>query len=560
MIGDVAPSPDSLLEKGRAALRAGDATGARASFEQVDSAAPSGDVLEGLARVAYLERAFPEAIETWELAYAAHRDAGDRMGAVRVARTVGYMYAALLGDWAVAGGWIARSQTLLGDDVDSLEAGWVMLNLAMFELDRTRKEELLRSALAIARRVDDADLEIVTLGYLGASLVHDDQTDDGMALLDEALAAITGGEVDDFSVLEEVFCQLFSACERASDIARADQWIRIGERIAERRSLPAVAAFCSTHYGGLLTRAGRWPEAEAALTDAIRLWGLGRRANLRTGALVRLADLRVRQGRFEEAEQLLEGVDFDAEAEATLSVAAIQLAKGEVSRAADTLERALDREDLEGTAEAPLLALLVDVHLAAERHDAARATADRLLDCARAHPSEPLQATAALAQGRVCLAGRTGDPQACLREALAGFTRAQMPVEQARARLELAGAIVTEHPDVAMAEARTALAVFDRLQMARDVDAAAALLRSLGVKIATPQPGEGLLTKREIEVLDLLGHGLSNPEIAERLFISRKTVEHHVGHILAKLGLRSRSEAAAYTTRLSVGNRGTGAE
>ncbi|HSK92339.1 MAG TPA: LuxR C-terminal-related transcriptional regulator [Euzebyales bacterium] len=100
-----------------------------------------------------------------------------------------------------------------------------------------------------------------------------------------------------------------------------------------------------------------------------------------------------------------------------------------------------------------------------------------------------------------------------------------------------------------MAEARAALDAFERLQAARDADAAAALLRMLGARPASNRPIDGSLTRREVEVLDLLGHGLSNPEIAERLYISRKTVEHHVGNILAKLGLRSRAQAAAYAVR-----------
>jgi DNA-binding CsgD family transcriptional regulator len=53
------------------------------------------------------------------------------------------------------------------------------------------------------------------------------------------------------------------------------------------------------------------------------------------------------------------------------------------------------------------------------------------------------------------------------------------------------------------------------------------------------------LTRRQMDVLGLVAEGLSNNEIAERLFISAKTVDHHVSAILAKLGTHSRGQAAA---------------
>ncbi len=380
---------EELLAEGRAALRAGDAAGARRALERALGESASGDVIEGLARVAYLELDYASAIERWEQAYAAHRDSGDHVGAVRVARSLGYMYLAVEGDRAVASGWLSRAQTLLAHTADTPERGWVALNIAMFEGDRGRKEQLFREALELARGFSDTDLEFVTLAYLGASLVHADRTEEGMTLLDEALAAVAGSEVDDFLVLEEIFCQLFSACEHAHDVARADQWIRIGEAIAERRQLPSVSAFCRTHYGGVLTAAGRWPEADTALTEAVRLWALGRRSILRSGALVRLADLRVLQGRFEQAEQLLDGIDATDNAEAARPIAAIHLAKGEPALARDVLERALEQVDPTSTAAAPLLALLVDVSLAADMRRRGRTCRHRPRHVRRPSP-EPL--------------------------------------------------------------------------------------------------------------------------------------------------------------------------
>ena len=61
-----------------------------------------------------------------------------------------------------------------------------------------------------------------------------------------------------------------------------------------------------------------------------------------------------------------------------------------------------------------------------------------------------------------------------------------------------------------------------------------------------PRRDLGVLTRREQEVLRLVAQGQSNAEIAARLFISTKTAGNHVSSILTKLGLRSRTEAAAF--------------
>lgn len=544
------------LEQARTALRGGDGAGARASLGALDDeAVRTGEALEVLARADYLDFDFGGAIERWERSYGAYRAAGDTSGAIRVARTLAGMYHSVLGQFAVSGGWMARAQTLVEDTDDAEQRGWVALNIGMFEPDRAAKDARLREALAQARLRGDAALEVAALGYLGASLVHGGSTAEGMRLLDEALAALAGDEVDDFFVIEEVFCQLFSACEHARDVARAEQWIAVGEAIAARRNLPAVSAFCRTHYGGVLTAAGRWTDADAALTDAVRLWAVGNRSSiLRGGALVRLADLRVRQGRYEEAEALLAGAELADATEAARTRAAIRLASGDAAAARDLLEAVLGDVPPSGAHAIELLGLLVEVLLALGETAEAERRLDELAGATRGAHSAYSLAVASLAKGLVCLATGRGDPHACLRAALRDFSRAQVPLETALVRLRLAETLAPERPSAAIDEAQAALATFERLKAVRHADAAAALLRSLGVRPATSRAsGDDALTRREAEVLHLLGNGLSNPEIAARLYISRKTVEHHVSNVLAKLHLRSRAEAAAYAVQRPAG-------
>jgi DNA-binding NarL/FixJ family response regulator len=532
-----------------AALRAGDAATARRVFELAVADAESGAALEALGEALYLERKYAAAAACYERAYAAYRRERQYPAASRAARTVSWISGNVLGDWAVQSGWLGRARSILTElGEDSPEHGWALINESFAELDAGAREGLLRDAIAIGRRFGNPDIEFEALVCLGGVFIMTDRVEEGLVLIDEALAAVCAGELVEIATVDSIFCLFFWACESVNDVPRADQWMRRAVELMQRRNV--AAAYCRAHYGGILTAAGRWDEAEVQLVESIRQFDHG---IPRGAALIRLAELRLRQGRLEEADQLLKGLDTHPDAVRTL--AALHLARAETALARDLLERCTAGSDDnvprigETTMIGPLLALLVDVHLDEGDIDEAERVAQRLGRIAEAQRGPYLKAAAALAKGRVCVASGRGDARSCLHSALEGFAQAQVPMELAITRLELARAMAAQSPEVAIAAAKAALEAFERLNAARHADVAGALLRSLGAPIRTGPKGVGALTKRETEVLELIGAGLSNVEIGDRLFITRKTVEHHVSNVLAKLGLRNRVQAAAYATR-----------
>ena len=90
----------------------------------------------------------------------------------------------------------------------------------------------------------------------------------------------------------------------------------------------------------------------------------------------------------------------------------------------------------------------------------------------------------------------------------------------------------------------------------RAVAGGAQLLDSATVRLALrrlreSEPGTiAELTPREREILDLIGEGRSNRQIATELFLAEKTVKNYVSNLLAKLGMQRRSEAAAFVARV----------
>jgi len=535
---------DRLLHDGWDALAAADWPAARAVFDGALAEGETGEALDGLSQALHFQREYDAAISVKERAFAAYRSEGRPADAADTARWLAFLHGTYHGNYAVASGWIGRAQSLLEDVEECASHGWLVLDGAVFARDPKEREQCAASALTIAKRFGDADLEFDALALLGETYVASGRVAEGMKLLDEAMAAVAGGEVVAHGAVGEICCRLLSACEHATDVRRAEEWMALADRLVAW--IDFVRPTCRTHYGGILIALGRWTEAETELRDAIETFERGYRGD-GTFPLVRLADLRVRQGRYEEAERLLEGVEWHPTARR--AAATIALARGDLGLAEEMTRLCFEGSDSADPRCGPLLELLLEIQVGREETTAARETLARLETLASGTGDELVRAFAELGAGRMGAAEGSEQAAAHLMSALAAFSELNLPHEAGRARLQLARALSAASPEAAAREARLALAAFERLGAARDADAAAALLRELGAGGRAWPRGHGQLTKRESEVLPLVAAGLSNADIAERLYISRRTAEHHVGSIISKLGLRNRAEAAAYAVR-----------
>jgi DNA-binding CsgD family transcriptional regulator len=532
-------------------------------FDDAVAAAEAALALEdlGMARYLlggayYLDERFPEATEQWQQAFRLLRAEGLLLKAASAAMGLADLEVGG-GRPSTAQGWLERARGVLHQVGPCAE--WGHLELAIMACDRLDIPDLIASAeraLAIAIEFGDTDLEAQALADLGLGLVTDGRAREGFARVDAALAAITAGEVSS-TTSGMCFCSMLTACDRAGDLRRAEEWTAVIDGVLEQSGgrPRLLKTHCRLAYGSVLCASGRWEEAEALLLEALGPAEAPAVAH-RATALAHLASLRVDQGRPQEAADLL--APFIDVVTSCGPLARAHLLQGEVDLAAAVLHRGLDEMVGDTLRQAPLLASLVEVELRRQDVEAARGACAALTSLAEHSDQEVLRAEAARADGRIhaALGDWPGATQA-LTAAKAHLAGGERPFLLGLVRLELAEtrARAGDAPG-AISEARAALACFERLGARPARDQAAALLRSLGDTGRTRPQDQGQLagslTKRETEVLDLITEGLTNAEIAARLFISPKTAEHHVGRVLTKLGVRSRAEAAALAVRLAA--------
>jgi DNA-binding CsgD family transcriptional regulator len=546
-----------LAEAG-SATRSGDWVKASGIYsELVDSdAKPRGQLLERLADSQTSLGAFMDAGRTLERAYGAYVDEGDDLSAVRATTRIAGMRM-MFGDRPGARAWEKRGWRHLEGIGPCLERGYHALAFVGCDVhDPRRLLERAELALGIAQEFHDRALELRALGDKGLALVCQGEVDEGFALLDEVMVGITAGEIADAQMRGVTLCALISACERTGDHDRAEQWGRTIEENPRLQEMGIQVTHCQIAYGAVDAMRGRLDSAEARLQQAMEARATTRYHSASSRA--KLAELRIQQGRYQDAAELLRG--YEDEFEAAQALASLSIALGDHARGAALLRTYTRGLGTDFMRLGPALVLLVELELRRGDLAAAARAAKRLLALEGECNSNEIRAMARLASARIAT-HQHDQPRALeeLETALTLLTHRDRPLLTAHVRLELARALAgTGEKAAAAVEAEAALATFHRLAAVPDIKAAEDFLSRLDAHVnrRASYPGQGApplntggaenLTRRETEVARLVARGLTNREIAERLYLSVRTVETHVDRVLGKLDFHTRTQLAAW--------------
>jgi len=494
----------------------------RRASDFADDLEPSerGRVYEELANAAYVAGSLPHAFAALERAIAIFEALGDAQGVGRCTRLLSRFH------WFAGDGVAARTQARraiailepLGETPELARAYSGLSQLAMLSEDPEQTVFWGDKAIALATRLGDERTRVHALINIGSARLQLNPEETQMLLNAHEAAHAAGDRHEATRALVNLAYTLLLW-------GRSEGAILYGERAlgyAVENEEATFSTYLDTMLAWARLRTGEWEHAEAVARRE-----LSREASV-VDLLARtvLAELAVRRGDDDAAEQL-----------AALKLQADET--GEIQRIGPALELLAESALLSG-APMPAADFEHTLDVLSSTGPYAGWGASRIV------------AWAALVGVETSLHIPEWEPFAAMSDqdwarAADGFGALGWIYDRA-----LMLSLVDD--EAALVEA---LEIARRLGAEPLARRATIRLRDLGLRVP-PRPREATrtnpagLTARQLEVLRLLGEGLSNAEIAERLVVSPRTAEHHVAAVLQKLGAASRREAAQRASELQV--------
>jgi DNA-binding CsgD family transcriptional regulator len=500
--------------------------------------------LERVATAAYLLGRDDESEAFRARAHQAFVNRADHEGA---ARSAGWLAFGLLqrGAVAPASGWLARAARILDEArLDCVVRGYLLVPSAIqciVKGDAAGGHAAFSRAAEIAARFADPDLASLARHGCGRALIRLGHIAEGVALLDEAMVAVIAGDVSPI-LAGDIYCSVLEACQETFDLRRAYEWTTFhAQWCASQPDLVRYRGECLLYRAEVMQLRGNWDQAAQDARDACEMLTAGDGRPMAGGAFYRLGEIHRLRGEFAKAEAAYARAN-ERGRKPHPGLALLRLAQGQIAAAAASIRGVLV-DTQAPAARARVLAAAVEILLAASDHDTARAAAGELTDIAGRIDAPLLHAAAAQANGALHLAqDDIAGASTSLRQAWETWRDLEMPYEEAKTCL-LVAAVCDKRGDEdgRRLELETAQRLFKQL-------AAEPFLARIVEQSERPSPHQrlGSLSEREAQVLRLLASGQTNRAIADLLFISEKTVARHVSNIFDKLGVSSRTGAAAW--------------
>lgn len=443
----------------------------------------SAEDLELLASAAWWAGHPDEATEALERAFTAHTDSGQPVEAARVAMMLGYQAFRRLAP-SIGAGWLARAERLLEGEPESFAHAGLELFHAIGALMASRYEEGIAfadRAMELARRHDYPDVLYMAMSFKGMAQVFGGNWQAGLALIDEAAAAASSGQLD-LRIASDIYCNTIAACRTVGDLQRAGQWAAEGERWMRRQSVGGYPGICRIHRAELKMLHGQWSEAEQEARQACDELERFRIMDAVGFGYYEVGEVRLRMGDLDGAAEAFDrAYEYGHDAQPGLSL--LQLARGEIAEASRSIMRALAAAAGTGgvvdrATRARLLPAQVDIALAAGDLETARQAVEELESIAVDFERPLFQAGALTARGELLMGeNKPSEASPILGQSWRLWQTTDLPYESARARLRYAEALTAEGDEgAARRDLLAARSVFQRLGATLDLQRVDGLL------------------------------------------------------------------------------------